>query len=108
MLAPTAEAKQAASISPATHPHLYHHRPNEFVGITTPTLIYIGVEDRAEFDRIALPLQDNGPNETGHVLVKSLGKYNGKKPTIIFQHWLLSPTMEGYRAIDAAKTGGAK
>lgn len=106
------EADLAQAISPATRPELYERRPQEFVGITTPTLIYVGVDNREDFDRIALPLQDNGPKDHGHVLVKTLGEI-GSTTTVIFQHWLLSPTIEGYRVIDAAraaltaaKTGG--
>lgn len=85
----------------------YEHRPQEFVGVSTPTLIYIGVADRDDFDKIALPCLDNGPNERGHVLVKRVGDFGGRKPTIIFQHWLLSPTIEGYRTL-AANAASAK
>ena len=103
----TAAGARTASITPETHPHFYESRPLEFVSVTTPTLIFIGVDDRADFDKIALPLQDSGQNERGHVLVKRLGDFSGDKPTIVFQHWLLSPTTEGYRVINAANTDGA-
>lgn len=77
----------------------FEHRPQEFVGVTTPTLIYIGVKDRADFDKIASPLHDAGENERGHVLVKRIGDLDGKNVTIIFQHWLKSLTTAGYTAL---------
>jgi hypothetical protein len=79
----------------------------EFVGVSTPTLIYIGVKDRADFDKIAAPLHDAGENERGHVLVKRVGEFDGKNVTIIFQHWLKSLTSAGMadlRARNAAKS----
>ena len=50
----------------------FEHRPMEFVGVPTPTLIYIGVKNRDDFDKIAAPLHDAGENERGHVLVKQV------------------------------------
>lgn len=85
--------------------------PQEYVGVTTPTLIYIGIKDRAEFDKIALPLHDAGENERGHVLVKRLGECDGTSVTIIFQHWLKSLTTAGYTALrerNAAKSAVAQ
>jgi len=84
----------------------FDYSPSEFVGVTTPTLIYVGVKDRADFDKIALPLHDNGPNERGHVLVKTLGNFDGVKTTVIFQHWTKSLTTEGYTALAATKGAG--
>lgn len=76
--------------------------PQEFVGVTTPTLIYIGVKSREDFDKIALPL-DAGENERGHVLVKRSGDLDGTKVTIIFQHWLKSLTSAGARRLRERK-----
>lgn len=51
----------------------------------TPGLIFILVDDRTDFDKIALPVKDNGPSKRGHVLVKTLEKDG---VLVIFQHWL--------------------
>ncbi len=55
-----------------------------FVGIATPELVFVGVPNRAEFDKINLPPREiNG--DTGHLIVKRL---EGDSVTVIFQHWL--------------------
>jgi hypothetical protein len=69
--------------------------PMEFVGVIGGTLIYVGIKRREEFDAIALPCQDFGENERGHVLTKS--GYIGKV-YIVFQHWLKSLTVEAMMA----------
>lgn len=83
------------------------HAPQEFVSVTTPTLIYIGVKDREDFDKIALPLHDAGENERGHVLVKRLGDLDGRAVTIIFQHWLKSLTSAGAARLRERKAEAA-
>lgn len=85
----------------------FDYAPQEFVGITTPTLIYIGVRSREEFDKIAAPLHDAGENERGHVLVKRVGDLDGKSVTIIFQHWLKSLTSAGMRRLRERKAAEA-
>ncbi len=82
--------------------------PIEFVGVTTPTLIYIGVKDRADFDKIALPLQDHGAGPNGHVLSKRLGEFTRGTPTIVFQHWLKRLTFKGIGAQQDAKKAAAE
>jgi hypothetical protein len=72
----------------------FESRPTDFVGIATPTVIYIGVRDRAQFDKIASPLEDRGETENGHVLIKQVGEF-GKGVTVIFQHWVKSLTYTG-------------
>lgn len=54
-----------------------------FVGVMEPgTLIYIGVPDRAAFDRIARPCTDHAPK---NLLTKSI---DGDGICVVFQHWL--------------------
>lgn len=82
----------------------FEHRPQEYVGVTTPTLIYVGVKSREDFDKIAAPLHDAGENERGHVLVKRVGDLDGRNVTIIFQHWLKSLTSAGMQRLRERKT----
>lgn len=64
--------------------------PAEFVAVN-PTVIYIGIEKREDFDKIALPVSDRGEHEDGqHVLVKSIG---ADGVHVFFQHWIRSTLM---------------
>ena len=56
-----------------------------WVGVATPTLIYVGVEDRAEFDMIGVLVNDHGETKDGHVLTKAVEQ---GRVTVVFQHWL--------------------
>jgi hypothetical protein len=59
---------------------------SNFVGVATPTLIYVGVADRDEFDKIAGPVSDSGPSADGnHVITKMVQQ---DKTKAIFQHWI--------------------
>ena len=59
---------------------------SNFVGVATPTLIYVGVADRDEFDKIARPVSDSGPSADGnHVITKMVQQ---GKTKVIFQHWI--------------------
>jgi hypothetical protein len=71
-------------------------RPNrgDYVAIVDGHLIYILIDKRDEFDRIALPVVDNGENENGHVLSKSIDRAG---IYIVFQHWLKERTIEAIR-----------
>lgn len=60
----------------------YLDRP--FVGVSLPSLIYVGIIDRAAFDRIDRPMSDYDSGDE-HVLVKRV-EQDGC--TVIFQHWL--------------------
>lgn len=84
----------AAEQGKDTAPRLVH-QPHDFVSVATDDgkLIYIGLKDRAEFDRIALPCTDHGEKETGHLLSKSL---DTDSVWIIFQYWLKSETTEAF------------
>ncbi|SDG59755.1 hypothetical protein SAMN05216338_1001856 [Bradyrhizobium sp. Rc2d] len=59
---------------------------SDFVGVVTPTLIYVGVSSREEFDKILLPALDHGENDKGnHVISKSIKQ---GETQVIFQHWV--------------------
>jgi hypothetical protein len=88
-------------------PDRFEYRPEMFVGVPTPTLVYVGVANRADFDKIQLPLHDAGENERGHVLVKTLGEFDGTHVTVIFQHWLKSLTTDAFLADAKARRGDA-
>lgn len=84
----------------------FEYRPMEFIDVTTPTLIYIGIQNREDFDKIAAPLHDAGANERGHVLVKIVGELDGRSVTIIFQHWLKSLTTAGLQRLRERRATG--
>lgn len=93
-----AAATAEPSVKPPRLPEkFFDEAPQQFVG-TTPggTIVYVGVKDRAEFDKIAAPCMDNGENERGHVLVKNVGGFKSGEVTVIFQHWLKSLTSQGH------------
>lgn len=76
------------------------HNPAQFVGVATPTLIFVGMPSREAFDMIDAPVGDIGIKPDGtHVLTKTVGNLvGGDKPTVVFQYWLKSLTTDGYRA----------
>lgn len=90
-----------AALSPstgATHhseaPSVY--APRDFVGIATPTLIYIGVANRAKFDSIKRSAWDSGLKPDGsHVLAKEI-EQDGV--AVIFQHWVSVPPLSSILA----------
>ncbi len=53
--------------------------------VATPHVIYVLVEDRAAFDKIAMPATDNGAGPRGHVLTKCV-EQGGVR--VIFQYWI--------------------
>lgn len=58
----------------------------DFVGVAMPTLIYVGIGSREEFDKIARPVHDQGAkNDGNHVLTKVIKQ---GKAQVIFQHWI--------------------
>jgi hypothetical protein len=73
----------------------FEHRPQVFVGVVGPHVIYVGIADRAQFDKIAAPCSDHGENDDGHVLVKSVQGYG---VMVVFQYWLKSKTNEAFIA----------
>jgi DNA-binding LacI/PurR family transcriptional regulator len=76
-------------------------KPMVFVGVPTPTTIYVGLSDREDFDKIAARCTDHGEREIGHVLTKQIK--SGRR-TVIFQFWIKSLTIEAICAdLDAKK-----
>ena len=59
--------------------------PSDFVGVTTPTLIYIGVKKLEDFNKIAAAPQEC-VGDSGNVIVKEV---TDGKVTVIFQYWLI-------------------
>jgi hypothetical protein len=80
----------------------FKHDPRDFVGVPTPTLIYVGIASREDFDKICARCFDHGENENGHVLTKRL---NSGRRTVIFQYWIKSLTVEAIYADWDAKKG---
>lgn len=56
----------------------------DFIGVSTPRWIYIGISDRAAFDRIDRPL-DHAEQAGTQVLTKTVEQ---DEVSVIFQHWL--------------------
>lgn len=73
-------------------PSRFESKPSDFVGIAGPTLVYIGVAKREDFDKIAVPCHDHGEDDGGHVLTKQVGDFKASEVTVIFQHWLKQKT----------------
>jgi hypothetical protein len=87
----------------------FQHSPQMYVGVSqSGRIIHIGIAKRDDFDRIDLPCEDCGENENGHVLIKTLGEIGvAGQPSIIFQYWIKSRTIEAFRA-DRIKEDGQK
>lgn len=79
----------------------FESKPRNFVGVAAARLIYVGVEKRADFDKIDLPCVDHGQKDRGHVLTKTLGNLT-TEVSVVFQHWLNQLTPEAMMA-DAAE-----
>jgi hypothetical protein len=74
---------------------------HDFVGVDTPTTIYVDIASRAAFDKIALDMTDHGENpEDGHVISKSLCQ-NGV--TVTFQYWVVPNSKQKEQALKARK-----
>lgn len=68
--------------------------------IADSNLIYILVKSREEFDKIALPLNDDGPKEgRGYVITKAIHDVRSTEPgrplSVIFQFWVVNPPLFG-------------
>jgi len=57
---------------------------SNFVAITFPRFVYVGIARREEFDRLDLPVSDCAANGGNPVLVKSMVDAG---VTVVFQHW---------------------
>jgi hypothetical protein len=64
----------------------------DFVGIADAKMIYVGIADRAAFDKIDLAPLDHGDGPRGHVITKRL---EDAGVTVVFQHWLKPPPSLG-------------
>ena len=76
----------------------FEYRPQDFVSVITPTIVYVGIARREDFDKIAAPVKDSGEMAYGHVLTKTVGADPSTGTCIIFQHWLKSLTSAAFRA----------
>lgn len=64
--------------------------PKDFVGVPDPTYVFVGIADRAKFDKIAMPFHDHGESERGHVLTKTV-ECPRTNVSVVFQHWIKPP-----------------
>ncbi|MNT52257.1 hypothetical protein D3C72_1892730 [compost metagenome] len=80
--------------------------PRSWASVATPTCVFVGIADRGEFDRLALPAKDHRQQISElvprrNVLVKSL---EADGVMVVFQHWLTvdspdyMPELEGGRS----------
>ncbi len=57
-----------------------------WASITLPTVVFVGIADREEFERLALPATDHRKREVRrNVLTESL---EADGVMVVFQHWL--------------------
>lgn len=90
-------------VQPETVPSRFKSEPTDFVGIAGPTLVYIGVAKREDFDKIAAPCVDHGQSAHGHALTKQVGGLKASEVTVIFQHWLNQLTIDAMIADSKAQ-----
>lgn len=53
--------------------------------VATPTVIYVVIDDRADFDKIDRPASEHITPGVGHCLAKTVEQAG---VLVIFQHWL--------------------
>lgn len=61
-----------------------HANERDYVGVATPTLVYVIVPDRAKFDKIGAPCANHPEKQ---LLTKRVGDHGADEVTVIFQHW---------------------
>lgn len=63
---------------------------SDWVGVTTPNTVYVGITDRAEFDKIALRVAEHAPLENGERCLSKIveDRTTGVMVMVIFQHWI--------------------
>lgn len=77
--------------------------PRSWASVTTPTVVFVGIANREEFDRLALPGKDHRQQISEqvprrNVLSKAL---EADGVMVVFQHWLTAgspdymPELEG-------------
>ena len=59
-----------------------------WASVASPSYVYVGIVDRAEFDKLALPVIDHGTtNAARPLLTKTAYHGNDARVSICFQHW---------------------
>jgi len=81
----------------------FESKPTDFVSIASPTIVYIGVASRADFDKIAAECVDHGEKADGHVLTKQTGEFKPGEVTVVFQHWIKQVTLKALIADSEAR-----
>lgn len=62
---------------------------NRFAGVALPSLVYVGIEKREDFEKIDAPAIDHRMNDDEAMRKPLLSKaVEGEKVTVIFQHFL--------------------
>lgn len=77
-----------------------------WASVIAPTLVYVGIVHRADFDKLALPQSDQGVDGEKKLLTKRM---EGDGMTVIFQHWY-GPTpavQAANEAVENARRGAA-
>lgn len=64
-------------------------RSKHYVGVADPRLVYVLLEDRAEFDKIGLVAEDHPENERGGRCISKTIKADDVM--VVFQHWIRQP-----------------
>jgi hypothetical protein len=82
----------------------FEHRPLDSIWVADAEYIYVGMADRAAFDKIAAPVHDHGENESGHALTKVVRE---GRLTVCFQYWVKSLTNEAFIARSRARREAA-
>lgn len=60
--------------------------PTQFFRVTASgKTIYVGVPERADFDRIDMPCSDHGETGDGQLLSKSIAEHG---VLVLFQYWV--------------------
>lgn len=60
----------------------------DWVGVALPTVIYVGVVDRGQFDKIAAPATEHEPQPGGERCVSKSVEDPALGVRVIFQHWI--------------------
>lgn len=86
-----------------TTPSRFESNPTTYVSVLGPQHVFIGIRSREDFDKIALPCVEVGPNHKGHVLCKHL---ESAGVSVVFQHWIQQVTLDALVADLQARRQG--
>ncbi|MDW3683911.1 hypothetical protein RA280_19615 [Cupriavidus sp. CV2] len=80
--------------------------PRNWASVATPTCVFVGIVDRKEFDRLALPGKDHRQHISEsvprrNVLSKAL---EADGVMVVFQHWLPVDSPDYMPELEGAKT----